>query len=426
MSRVLSAFLILTFVLLGLPTTSVQAETPPALPDCPYLYPPNDSLPPIFDSGTRPAGSNYCVWAPPGWLGDKMVIFAHGYVDPTRPAGTIPSDQLSLFDPETLTTFDLPTVVMALGYAFAVPSYSKNGLAVTEGLRDILVLASYYRSKGVQQIYLVGASEGGLVTALAIEKNPLVPTPTGELVRSFTAGVSACGPVGDFRKQVNYWGDFRVSFDYFFNRIDHFLLGDAIHISGQTISDWGIFNPISFGPLQTQIFLALEADPINTAQLLSVSQAQYDPAIPATIVPTVLGILDYNVKATNEAQVELKGNPFDNVGRTYSGSLNDAAMNQWIQANDTYQADKVALAQMKGLYDTTGDIQAPLVTLHTIYDPIIPYWHEVLYQQKVALQQSGEPLVSIPVSRFGHCAFTFGDITSAFGTAVALGTGAVP
>ena len=32
----------------------------------------------------------------------------------------------------------------------------------------------------------------------------------------FSSGLAACGPVGSFRGQVNYVGDFRVLFDYFF------------------------------------------------------------------------------------------------------------------------------------------------------------------------------------------------------------------
>ena len=32
----------------------------------------------------------------------------------------------------------------------------------------------------------------------------------------FSAGVAACGPIGDFPYQINYFGDARVTFNYFF------------------------------------------------------------------------------------------------------------------------------------------------------------------------------------------------------------------
>ena len=53
---------------------------------------------------------------------------------------------------------------------------------------------------------MTGVSEGGLITALAIEQRPDV----------FDGGLSTCGPIGDFSQQINYFGDFRVLFDYFF------------------------------------------------------------------------------------------------------------------------------------------------------------------------------------------------------------------
>ena len=58
-------------------------------------------------------------------------------------------------------------------------------------------------------MYLVGVSQGGLVCTLAVEQNPGI----------FSGGLSLCGPIGDFRRQINYWGDFRVAFDYFFPNV---------------------------------------------------------------------------------------------------------------------------------------------------------------------------------------------------------------
>jgi hypothetical protein len=40
-----------------------------------------------------------------------------------------------------------------------------------------------------------------------------------------------------------------------------------------------------------------------------------------------VGILSYNVFATNEARDELGGQPFDNMDTTYVGSADDAALN---------------------------------------------------------------------------------------------------
>ena len=70
---------------------------------------------------------------------------------------------------------------------------------------------------------------------------------------------------------------------------------------------------------------------------------------------------------------------------------------------------------MAARYDTTGVLQRPLVTLHTLRDQQVPYRHEQLYALKTLA--SGAFLtrhVNIPVDRFEHCNFTPDEVLSAF------------
>jgi hypothetical protein len=105
--------------------------------------------------------------SPSRWNGD-LVIFAHGYVAFNEPFG-IPEDQVCSSD-----GLCLPTLINALGYAFATTSYSENGLAVLPGVQDVVdlvdVFADTHGAPG--HVFLTGASEGGIVTALAIEQYP--------------------------------------------------------------------------------------------------------------------------------------------------------------------------------------------------------------------------------------------------------------
>jgi hypothetical protein len=92
--------------------------------------------------GTQSSGAIYRICMPtapgnPAWNGD-LLIFAHGYVSPTKPIG-IPEDQLKLSD-ET----SLPEAVNALGYAFATTSYSVNGLAIRQGVADLVDLVDIF------------------------------------------------------------------------------------------------------------------------------------------------------------------------------------------------------------------------------------------------------------------------------------------
>jgi pimeloyl-ACP methyl ester carboxylesterase len=433
MSRILTAFLILAVLLAGLPATPTKAETTPTdLEMCMGLLQPQLGGP-AGQFVQLDSGETYCIWVPNvGWNGD-FVIFAHGYVDPRINNGALPWDQLTFTAP-TSDPIVLPAIVVSMGYGFAVTSYTKNGLAVKEGEDDVINLADYIKDKfGANRIYLVGASEGGLVTALAIENNP---------GRIFTAGVSTCGPVGDFRQQVNYWGDFRVAYDYYFGQTSTALALPVtpIYVDPAVIPLWDTLNPYPDPPTpelkQLAIIQALTTRPDLALKLVASGKAPFDPTNPQTIGETILGILDYNVKATDEARLELSPdyavdfnsnayNPYGNKGR-WIGTWLDFRLNSWVAANDSFSADPAALAEIQTNYQTSGKLTVPLVTLHTTGDPIVPYWHELTYLLKVWRAGKASNLISIPVLRYGHCAFTAKEAIFAFALAVFRATGTIP
>ncbi|MDD5368292.1 MAG: prolyl oligopeptidase family serine peptidase [Anaerolineaceae bacterium] len=329
-------------------------------------------------------------------LNGDAVIFAHGYVNPNEPVG-IPEEQLLIPGSQT----SLSTMLTKMGYVFATTSYRKNGLAVKEGIEDILILASFLNSQESKprRIFLTGASEGGLITALALENHPDV----------FIGGFSACGPVGDFRKQVNYWGDFRVVFDFLFPGM---LAGSPVSIPDSLIADWQ-------GSVKPAVINAVKSRPLATWQLLNVTGAPYNPFNPDTKTETVTGILDYNVMATNDAIIELGGNPFDNSNRVYRGSLNDWLLNRRVFRTS---ANPLAINEINSSYTTSGHLTRPLVTMHDIGDPIVPYWHENLYRTKVIAQGSAAMHANIPILRYGHCQFSAAEALFGFGVMVAKTT----
>ena len=143
--------------------------------------------------GNLPSGAKSRICVPvAGWNG-RLVVFAHGYIDATRPIDFYHLD---------FGGVSLPLLVQSQGFAFATTSYRQNGLAILEGADDIRELVTAFTTqRGVpQRTYIAGASEGGLVATLLLEQSPDV----------FSSGLAACGPVGSFRAQVNYVGDFRV------------------------------------------------------------------------------------------------------------------------------------------------------------------------------------------------------------------------
>lgn len=362
--------------------------------------------------GEHSNGAKYCITMPPPppyglWNGD-LVIFAHGYVAVGEPID-IPWSQMTFSDGNG-GVITLPFLVNSMGFAFATTSYSENGLAVQQGISDVLDLIDVFEAQvgTPNHIYLVGASEGGLVTTLAIERYP----------EAFTGGLATCGPIGNFRRQVNYWGDFRVVFDYLMDTPDlNVLPGNAMSIPSSLMNKWDtVYVP--------RVAEVLTGNPLNTQQLLSVTGAPIDPFTPDTIGETTLGILWYNVFATDDAIKKLGGKPYDNRDRVYTGSLDDVELNAEVKR---YKAQKSALNEIANNYETSGVLVSPLVTMHTTGDPIVPYWHQTLYANKVIASSSfPPPFVTIEVQRYGHCAFTLPEIVNGFGSLVVLSTGQLP
>lgn len=315
-----------------------------------------------------------------------MVVYAHGYVkpDPAVPVA-IPESQMSI------DGVSVAELVTSMGFVFATTSYPKTGLAVKEGIEDVKRLVDFVKGQYplLGRVYLAGVSEGGLVTAKAIEKY-------GD--GTFDGGLALCGPTGDFRKQVNHYGDFRVVFDYFFPGV---LNGSAVDIPKEVMENWdGTYVP--------QIKWALATNPGKMAKLLSVTGVQVDPADPAQ---TVVDLLWYNIFATNDAREELGGQPFDNNPRLYLGSGEDLRLNLRVKRFD---ADVAALAEIQAHYQTTGKLPVPLVTMHTTGDPIVPYSQATLYRLKTLV--GGSPLkhVHLPVVRQGHCSFNQSEVLMGF------------
>jgi pimeloyl-ACP methyl ester carboxylesterase len=346
-------------------------------------------------TGNQSDGAVYQLYMPETtcWNGD-LVIFAHGYVQP-GPMLAVPQDQL------TIGGISLPATFNQLGYGFAASSYSTNGLAIVQGVHDTLDLTKNILGPQLhpKHVYLIGASEGGLVTALSAEQLPGVYSSAG----------AACGPIGNFQNQINYFGDFRVIFDYFFPGV---IPGTAISVPSEVMTDWNsVYVP--------RITTDLAANPSATSQLINVMQAPVT-SDPSTIAETVLDVLWYNVFGTADAQTKLDGQPYDNHYRIYFGSNNDFLLNLKVER---YTASPTALAMVASQYQTSGKLQMPLVTLHTTGDPVIPYWHETLYTLKTLFAGTLLDRINLPISAYGHCNFTAAEVLGAFALVVLTGTG---
>jgi pimeloyl-ACP methyl ester carboxylesterase len=360
------------------------------------------------EDGEQASGAKYRICTPTlpiTWNGD-LVVYAHGYVAPDRPV-EIPEDQMSL--PGFPLSVD--EIVTSLGYGFATTSYYTNGLAVRPAIADLLdVVDIFSTTRGVPaRVYLVGVSEGGLITTLSLERHPEV----------YDGGLAMCGPYGDFRFQTNHFGDFRVVFDYFFPDL---MPGEPISIPTTLADQWksGFFTQT----IEPEITDPAHITRVN--QLLNVTDVSPYEVLPPTSTASIEQLLWYNVFATNDAVRKLGGQPFDNADRRYTGSNDDDRLNDPEHGVERISADPAALDEIADHYQTTGELSVPLVTLHTTGDEVVPYRHATLYRGKTILADNIALHRHFEVDRHGHCNFQFDEILGGFITMVNLVTNPPP
>jgi alpha-beta hydrolase superfamily lysophospholipase len=332
-------------------------------------------------------GAQYVIYMPPAscFNGD-MILYAHGYVQVGAPAGSWMS-QLTLPDGT-----NLPALLNGLGFGFAASGYSKDGLAILQGMEDTAALTMFIQTLPipVTKFFITGASEGGLIATKLVEQNPL-----------YDGGVAVCGPIGDFQAQINYLGDVRVLFDYFFPGVLSSAGGSAIDIPPSLMANWTtVYEPA--------VVNAVNSNPLAAVQLINTAGIEIGWNF-ANAADAITGALWYNVFATTDAETTLGGNPYDNIGRVYQGSLNDVGLNATVAR---FSASPAALISIRN-YQTSGLVKIPLVTLHTIADPIVPYWQESLYANKVQAENSTAEVAQLPSFAYGHCNVSVTDAETA-------------
>jgi len=337
--------------------------------------------------GLQKSGSIYRICMPDGFSNGRLVIWAHGFQDAGTPV-SIPEDQLCFAD------LCLPELITSLGFAFATNSYSKTGLAVVQGMDDIRDLVNIFiEQKGPpERVYLTGASEGGLITALLAEQYPDI----------FDAGVAACGPVGNFSYQIDYFGDARVTFEYFWPGL---IPGDPLHPPQSLIDVWSDYYDNVVGP-------TVMADRVRLAQWTAVAHLPFDrDDHDATLEQSVRDVLRYAVVNLNDAVETIGAFPYGNMDTVYEGSRDDDALNAQVIR---VAPERGALQEMYRHYDTTGALQVPLVTIHTTLDQQVPFNHERRYIRKVFLAGAGAEHELFAYKRYGHCNFTSDEALGAF------------
>ena len=314
----------------------------------------------------------------PGNFNGTLIIYAHGYVYPQKdlalPLEEIGADNLGII-----------AQLVNSGFGFATTSYSVNGYAIAQAENDLLDLVEHFEGivtetgNSLDKVLLVGASEGGLITAMMLEKHSDI----------FAGGLAMCGPIAGMPYQLNYIGDFRVAFDYFYPDVFNFGMAD---VPDTACKDWE-------GVYVRDIWEEIQSHPWKTLRLFDITDAAFDLFDATSFAETAETVLKYSICGTNDLIQKAGGMPYDNQYTWYDASWWFNRRVERVGGNADAQQYVVAH------YQTTGNLQVPLVTLHNICDPAVPYRHEEIYKQLVQQKGKSDNLTVWPVLGYGHCAF---------------------
>jgi hypothetical protein len=392
---------VLALALAGCSDAPVQpTHREQARPALPRLVPQASGLSCTEPGARLSSGALFKICVDPEKWNRDLVVFIPGYHDPAS-APSLPAD---------LSPTAASVLFSGLGYGYATTSFRATGLVEPDTWigGDLLELVETAKTvlanttgRTTRYVYQTGGSQGGLGTVKAIEQYPNI----------FSGGLAGCGPIGDYREQIAYVADFRLVFDHFFANT---IPGWPRWKQDLSAGDPGYIDPGFWGTAEASASAALD-DPANAdriRQVLDVTHAPTDPAAPASIKATTLGILWYSFRGTNDAIAKNAGMPFGNVDRRYSGSNDDAALNADI-ARFEPTADPARVVTLQ----TSARLQRPLVTIHTTGDPIVPIWHEALYRRRLSLR-SRLFNTALTVERYGHCNFTDAEVLAAFAVLV--------
>ena len=337
-----------------------------------------------------------------GWNG-QLVIYAHGFVAPQAPLA-LPTAELAIIGGNTTLA-----ALLQNGFAFATTSFRKNGYAVQQAAQDINQLLGYFNTLvatgSLKKTYLVGGSDGGLIATKLIE----------EFSQSYDGALSLCAPMGGAAYQTKYLGDFRVVFDYFFPRVfrDEFK---AFEVPENAYLNWDT----SLGYAQ-QIAAALAFNTSAASQLFKVTRVALNSQdLSRSAVEAAQSLLFYSIWETPDLLATAGGIPYDNRLTLYFGSNNDFALNRRVER---VASDADARSYLRQFYQPSGRLHRPLVSLHTAFDPLVPFNHELIYLGLTTLAGQRKNLTILPSSSYGHCNFQPAEVLGAFGLLVSQANG---
>jgi pimeloyl-ACP methyl ester carboxylesterase len=374
-------------------------------------------------------GATYIIQVPSNWNG-TLVLYSHGYV---IPGFSNPAEDVG--DPIT------GSYLLANGYALGGSSYATTGWAIQQALPDQVEVLSTFNSLVGRPKRTVawGHSLGGMVTAGLIQRYP----------KHFDAALPMCGVVAG---GVGTWNQ----------ALDSAFAFRTLLASGSGLQLVNIKHPVKNLDIAESALVAAQNSAQGRARIALAAALDDTPGWfdPLSREPPPkdyakqeanqylwLSQIDFPFGFDFRAELEGRagGNPSWNNGIDYRKQL-EASVDYaevkalYTKAGLSLDADLQALETAKRIRATppslsylkrniifNGEIDFPVLTMHTKGDGLVVVEDESAYREVVGEAGNDRLLRQLFVDRAGHCEFTPAETVVALGALISrLDTGKWP
>lgn len=346
-------------------------------------------------------GAPYRIRVPANWNG-TLLVYAHGYRDRADHPGEVDNRAA-----DVAPSAALEPVMLAQGYALAGSAYRNNGWAVEEGINDLAALTIFFnfRVGRPQNTILWGFSMGTVIGFESMERYSFL----------YDGALCGCAVGAGASQSWDSAGDLALAYDKLFGMP----------------ATWGtpgnVRNDLDF---ETEVQPKLVSEVSNPAnypkfefiRLVTGAPGRgITPPAPPNFYPGwVFTDMFFSTEARAELERRARGPVVQNLNRNYNLTAAEKAylvalgvpapiIENWLvtlNAERVISAPFYARNYLERNADYTGKIKNPVLTLHTLYDPLVTVSQEREYLQTVTEARRTRNLYQAYTNGNGHCNFT--------------------
>jgi pimeloyl-ACP methyl ester carboxylesterase len=357
-------------------------------------------VPPIDESGNI-EGAPYRIVVPANW-NRTLLVYAHGYRDRADHPGEVDNRAADI-----APSPELATVLLSQGYALAGSAYRENGWAVEEGIRDLKNLTMYFRRNVAKPRanILWAFSMGTVITFKSMEKFDDL----------YDGALCACGVGAGATQLWDSAGDLALAYKTVF----------GMPATWGTVAD--VRDDIDFETeVQPKLFGEVNS-PANFPKFEFLrlvtgtpGRGLNPPAPPAFYPGWIFTDMFFATEARSELERRAGGAITQNLDRDYNLTVGEkaylgalgvpaAAIDGWLAAMNgqrNISAPNSSRRYVRKNANYSGEIENPVLTIHTQFDPLVTVSQEFEYAQTVMRAGNSRRLFQTYTNGNGHCNFT--------------------